>query len=298
MSEEEPRRPRLNLKPRDETAAKQLELNRSASGKNPFGDAKPREAVLASRTGKSETEILVEEVKAEKPKLRLNAQQLEDKRAAEAAVAEVQELLAAEPDEAAQAGIREELAARQAQLDELMAGFEKLALEAAAKGEFARPSEWRRQQQLLLESQGSADNGYGGVGDLPGIGGYSRGGSYGGYRDGGRSGYGGYNRDGGAGSGYRDGPGGRPGGSYREPGGGYGDRKGGFGGRGGYQDRGGPRGFSNYEERGGFDDEGARRAGGYQDRPGYYDRWVHVCTANSQQFQHNGRENKAAFPPL
>jgi hypothetical protein len=37
---------------------------------NPFGDAKPREAVLASRTGKSEAEILVEEVKSEKPKVR------------------------------------------------------------------------------------------------------------------------------------------------------------------------------------------------------------------------------------
>jgi hypothetical protein len=36
---------------------------------NPFGNAKPREAVLASRTGKSETEILVQEVKSEKPKV-------------------------------------------------------------------------------------------------------------------------------------------------------------------------------------------------------------------------------------
>jgi hypothetical protein len=36
---------------------------------NPFGDAKPREKVLASRTGKSEVEILKEEVKAEKPKV-------------------------------------------------------------------------------------------------------------------------------------------------------------------------------------------------------------------------------------
>jgi hypothetical protein len=40
---------------------------------NPFGDAKPREKVLASRTGKSETEILKEEVKAEKPKVRATA---------------------------------------------------------------------------------------------------------------------------------------------------------------------------------------------------------------------------------
>lgn len=36
---------------------------------NPFGAAKPREAVLASRTGKSETEILKAEVQAEKPKV-------------------------------------------------------------------------------------------------------------------------------------------------------------------------------------------------------------------------------------
>lgn len=137
-------RPRLNLKPRDENAARQLEIQRTASGKviplsalqrgslqetgalrsskrmvtrscmqarmlqqhrgavaaldahsyssncftgkpvcngtcllrnpqNPFGDAKPREAILASRTGKSETEILKEEVKSEKPKVQLPA---------------------------------------------------------------------------------------------------------------------------------------------------------------------------------------------------------------------------------
>lgn len=40
---------------------------------NVFGDAKPREAVLSSRTGKSETEILAEEVKSEKPKVRVIA---------------------------------------------------------------------------------------------------------------------------------------------------------------------------------------------------------------------------------
>ncbi len=36
---------------------------------NPFGDAKPREAVIASRTGKSEEEILKEAVKSERPKV-------------------------------------------------------------------------------------------------------------------------------------------------------------------------------------------------------------------------------------
>jgi hypothetical protein len=33
---------------------------------NPFGDAKPREAIIASRVGKTEEEILKEEVKKEK----------------------------------------------------------------------------------------------------------------------------------------------------------------------------------------------------------------------------------------
>lgn len=56
--------------------------------------------------------------------LRLNAQQLEEKRAAEAAVAEIEELLAAEEDDAQQGPLKEELQARQAQLDELIAGFE------------------------------------------------------------------------------------------------------------------------------------------------------------------------------
>lgn len=47
------------------------------------GAAKPREAVLAVRTGKSEEEILKEAVRHERPKLRLNAQQLEEKQQAE-----------------------------------------------------------------------------------------------------------------------------------------------------------------------------------------------------------------------
>ena len=37
---------------------------------NPFGEAKPREAVLSTRLGKSEEEILRESVKAERPKVR------------------------------------------------------------------------------------------------------------------------------------------------------------------------------------------------------------------------------------
>lgn len=56
--------------------------------------------------------------------MRLNAQQLEEKRAAEAAVAEIEELLAAEENDAQKGPLKEELQARRAQLDELIAGFE------------------------------------------------------------------------------------------------------------------------------------------------------------------------------
>jgi hypothetical protein len=56
--------------------------------------------------------------------LRLNAQQLEEKRAAEAAVTEIEELLAAESTEEGQQPLKEELSARQAALDKLMEDFE------------------------------------------------------------------------------------------------------------------------------------------------------------------------------
>lgn len=60
-----------------------LALNCTCSSIPRVGAAKPREAVLAVRTGKTEEEILKEAVKGERPKLRLNAQQLEERQAAE-----------------------------------------------------------------------------------------------------------------------------------------------------------------------------------------------------------------------
>lgn len=56
--------------------------------------------------------------------LRLNPQQLEEKKAAEAAVSEVTELIEAEEDAAKKADLQVELKARQDALDELMDGFE------------------------------------------------------------------------------------------------------------------------------------------------------------------------------
>jgi hypothetical protein len=56
--------------------------------------------------------------------LRLNPQQLEEKKAAEDAVAEIKELITAEDDDSKKADLEEELKARQSALDELMEGFE------------------------------------------------------------------------------------------------------------------------------------------------------------------------------
>lgn len=93
---------------------------------------------------------------------------------------------------------------------------QKLALEAAAKGEVMRPSERRRQQLEQGQEPGGRSNYSPGAGDA--YGGGPRGG--GGYRDG----------AGGGGGGYRDAAP-RDGGGYRDGGRGYG------GARGGYDDR-------------------------------------------------------------
>lgn len=58
----------------------------------------------------------------------MNAQQLDEKLAAEAAIDEVKELLDAATSDSSRDQLNEELAARQAKLDELMAGFEVGAL--------------------------------------------------------------------------------------------------------------------------------------------------------------------------
>lgn len=46
---------------------------------NPFGDAKPREKVIAERTGKDEKDILVEDSQEYRFKLRLNPEQRAEK---------------------------------------------------------------------------------------------------------------------------------------------------------------------------------------------------------------------------
>lgn len=83
--------------------------------------------------------------------LRLNATQLEEKRAHEAAVKEIEDQVAIEEDAAKKEVLRVELTARETKLNSLMERFAKITLEAAMSGEAPRVSQLRRQQ---LEATG------------------------------------------------------------------------------------------------------------------------------------------------
>jgi hypothetical protein len=249
MSDAPRERPRLNLKPRDESAVKKAELDRAHSGKaNPFGAAKPREAVLANRSGKTESEILQEEVAKEKLKLRLTPEQAQEKEGIETQLGELKEAISLEEDDEKKATLQEELTAGQGKLDALMDSVRKLTLDAAARGEIQRPSERRAALEAQQQQQGGPGYGggdQGGYDGYPGMGGppqqYGGGGGRGG---GGGGGYGGRGGGGGGrgGRGFSDGGGYGGGGGFDNFGGGSqgygGGGSGGGGGFGGYQERG------------------------------------------------------------
>jgi hypothetical protein len=140
-----PQRKKLNLKPRNPDAAARIEKERQqSSGKSPFGAAKPREVVIATRVGKTEEDVLKEEVKKEKLHLRLNPAQLEERKSHEAAVKEIEDQIGAETDEKKKDILKVELAARQSKLDALMDRFVKMTIENAKSGEAPRMSHIRK----------------------------------------------------------------------------------------------------------------------------------------------------------
>ena len=62
-------RPKLNLAPR--SAAGALPLRRPSGTPSPFGAARPREAIIAERTGVAEADVLKQDAATYIPKLRL-----------------------------------------------------------------------------------------------------------------------------------------------------------------------------------------------------------------------------------
>ncbi|KDD77091.1 hypothetical protein H632_c22p4, partial [Helicosporidium sp. ATCC 50920] len=125
-----PERPRLKLKPRDPAAAAKAEAERQASlskSAGLFGSARPREAVIANREGRTEEEVLrAEALERYRLQLRLSPQQAEEKRAATEALSTAQTLLSEAqdsenpPSAEALTALAADRDVAQAALDELM----------------------------------------------------------------------------------------------------------------------------------------------------------------------------------
>lgn len=273
MADDAPQRPRLNLKARNPDAAAKLDEERKAKAKaSPFGEAKPRETVIAARVGKTEEEVLLEEVKKDKLHLRLSSEQFEERRAAEAAIKDVEEEIEVEEDADKRATLTAELQSRKDKLDALLDGFEKLALEKAQSGQAPRVSLMRQDQEAAM---GGAGGGRyqpmrdGAPGDGGGGGGSAGFPGYGAPRGGGFS-EGGYQQGGGGGAGYERSYQPATGGGYQQRegfGDGFGDsRGGGRGGGGGYTDS-SEAGFYDQPSFGGGGGGGGR--GGRQPRSDY-----------------------------
>ena len=128
-------RKRLNLKPRDDKRAAQIQQQNSllTSTSSLFGDAKPREVIIADRDGKTEEEVVREEVRKEKLQLRLTPEQSQEKLSVEAAVREIEEQMEREGDEKKREILKVELVARQQKLDGLLDRFAKEVLSEGGK---------------------------------------------------------------------------------------------------------------------------------------------------------------------
>jgi phage-related protein len=73
---------------------------------NPFGSAKPREEVIAKRTGKDEATIVAEAAKEYQVKVRLTPEQYAQKQACLQEITTLKETLATEPEDADEVQVR------------------------------------------------------------------------------------------------------------------------------------------------------------------------------------------------
>eukprot|EP00892_Ulva_mutabilis_P003996 jgi/Ulvmu1/1969/UM012_0131.1 len=273
---EAPQRKRYTFKKRDPVAAAKLEEERLASIKhNPFGDAKPRESVLAKRTGKDEAKVLEEEALTYDVHFKLTPEQFSEKKARQQEIDQLKDSLQ-DADLSDADAVKAEIAEKESALADLVKGFEALLIEKAKAGDLPRVE----RKPFMRGEEGGG--GYGG-GDY-GHGGqeHSRGnnrgmpyrdqyepssGGYGGSHGSGYGGGGGFQGDqdragdsfgagygnGGGGGGYNRRRGGRGGGG----GGGREYRESGGGGGGGYREAGGSGGGGD----GGYGSYGARKGG-------------------------------------
>eukprot|EP00244_Chara_vulgaris_P000178 TRINITY_DN1027_c0_g1_i2.p1 TRINITY_DN1027_c0_g1~~TRINITY_DN1027_c0_g1_i2.p1 ORF type:complete len:353 (-),score=67.21 TRINITY_DN1027_c0_g1_i2:344-1402(-) len=147
-------RPKLNLHPRSQNADAAPPPS-NPSKPNPFGAARPRERVIAEREGKSESELLKELAAKEwKPNIVLTDAQREDKKAVEGELNFAKRELETEVDPVKIKALREEVALKEKQLEDLLDSFEKLAVTQAVSGGARRPSERRRDSEPQDRAEG------------------------------------------------------------------------------------------------------------------------------------------------
>lgn len=148
-------RPKLILQPRrsstDSTASPASKSARS----NPFGNARPREQVIAEREGKPETEVLREQAKKDwKSSITLTEAQREEKKAAEAELAFAKKEHEEERDPAKEKVLQQEVELRERKLDELLESFEKMVVQLPQSGVARRSSEKRFEDDRSSVSYG------------------------------------------------------------------------------------------------------------------------------------------------
>lgn len=147
-------RPKLSLQPRGSASDIASSSPAKSSRPNPFGAARPREQVIAERTGKKEQEILKEQAAKEwKKNIVLTEQQREEKKAAEAELSFARSELVKEVDPTKSKALREEVNLMEKKLDELLASFEEIAVQTAQSGGSRRP---RREDERPPAAVGSA----------------------------------------------------------------------------------------------------------------------------------------------
>ncbi|GLJ24221.1 hypothetical protein SUGI_0461860 [Cryptomeria japonica] len=127
---------------------------------NPFGNARPREQVIAEREGKPETEVLREQANKDwKSSMRLTEAQREEKKAAEAELLYAKKELEEEKDPGKAKLLQNEVELKEGKLNELLESFEKMAVQSPQSGMVRRPSDRRRDDDRLSSAYGSSAGG-------------------------------------------------------------------------------------------------------------------------------------------
>ena len=110
---------------RTEGAGSPASAPSSGSKPSPFGAARPREAVIAERTGVKESDVIKQDAATYVPKLRLSREQSDDQAALEGEVAHAKKELEEAGDDAGKAGsAKAALSAKEGELKALLDSFE------------------------------------------------------------------------------------------------------------------------------------------------------------------------------